>query len=399
MFPFVPWRYSGKVLFLGLSVLFTSIFLTGQESSLSPLPATAPHIRYILNPDDSYSFYASNPSFLPYTLRMDFPVMENLVSSETIPLILVLQPGELDKPLLKLKAGSGERTGFVSDPQFIMGNALSTTPSMDFPYLFPYAHGSKFEVSQGFKGPYTHQGTSQYAVDFVMPEGTPVHAARDGIVADTRNDSSTATSGLDSVTSGNFVTIWHADGTFANYEHLRQDGILVRPGEAVVAGQLIAYSGNTGRSNGPHLHFDVRIPGTDGKMKTIPFSLVNHDGKLVIPVEYGFYYSTHPGQATFPITLGSLFTNEDFSHWIAAAGAKDAITMRSELIDHTRVLFVSNGFSHEQTVEVELRLLNATSSRGRRFSLSLPANSEVFAAILQPVNPADKPDYQVSFRY
>jgi len=47
-----------------------------------------------------------------------------------------------------------------------------------FRYSLPYAAGHSFKVSQGYDGKYSHRGSNRYAVDWEMPEGTPVHAAR-----------------------------------------------------------------------------------------------------------------------------------------------------------------------------------------------------------------------------
>lgn len=87
-----------------------------------------------------------------------------------------------------------------------------------------------------------------------MPTGTPVVASRSGQVVNTEMRF------LDGDTiADHFNLIWiqHADGTVARYFHLSHESALVKNGDAVTQGQVIALSDNTRHSTGPHLHFDV----------------------------------------------------------------------------------------------------------------------------------------------
>jgi murein DD-endopeptidase MepM/ murein hydrolase activator NlpD len=86
-------------------------------------------------------------------------------------------------------------------------------------------------------------------IDLAAPSGTPVYATADGVVARAERFSS----------YGNYIQIEHGGQIETRYAHL--SGYTVAAGEQVRKGQLIGYVGSTGRSTGPHLHYEVRIAG------------------------------------------------------------------------------------------------------------------------------------------
>lgn len=104
-----------------------------------------------------------------------------------------------------------------------------------------------------------HKGRLEYAVDFIVPEGTAIKAALDGIVVDVKQDSDIGGPDKSFDKSGNYIEIRHANGEYSIYEHIREGGALVKVGDKVKGGQVIGYSGNTGwvAHLGPHVHFDV----------------------------------------------------------------------------------------------------------------------------------------------
>jgi murein DD-endopeptidase MepM/ murein hydrolase activator NlpD len=126
------------------------------------------------------------------------------------------------------------------------------------PYRAPFAVGATFPVTQAYPLRATHDtAESMYAVDFGLPDGTPVYAAREGTVINVRHDSFSGAALPQMLDQANVILILHDDGTIAMYAHLHWDSIRVRIGQRVQRGEYIANSGNTGFSTGPHLHFAV----------------------------------------------------------------------------------------------------------------------------------------------
>jgi murein DD-endopeptidase MepM/ murein hydrolase activator NlpD len=139
-------------------------------------------------------------------------------------------------------------------------SAISTPPTPKGPriYKLPFPGGLSFDVCQGNNhvgG--THTGLAAYAWDFCMPTGTAVTAARGGTVRAVRQGSNTGGWGAQFADDANFVVIDHGDGTSGLYMHLMFNGARVKVGDQIQTGQLLAYSGNTGWTSAPHLHFMV----------------------------------------------------------------------------------------------------------------------------------------------
>jgi murein DD-endopeptidase MepM/ murein hydrolase activator NlpD len=98
--------------------------------------------------------------------------------------------------------------------------------------------------------PFTGQADLHTGVDFPAELGVPIRSAAAGVVVNVEKHAA----------YGNFVDIDHGDDLVTRYAHCSK--ILVQPGALIKRGQVVAEVGSTGRSTGPHLHFEVRIHGT-----------------------------------------------------------------------------------------------------------------------------------------
>jgi hypothetical protein len=155
-------------------------------------------------------------------------------------------------------------------------------------YAIPFPAGEAHRIIQGMGGSFSHQGSNQHAVDFECPEGTPVVAAREGVVAALHADATGHGTTEEWTAYGltNFVLIAHDDGTIGQYMHLQPGGVAVRAGQPVARGDLIGYSGNTGFSTTPHLHFQVMTAAADGLgAVSFPFELLVAPRIAAPPVE------------------------------------------------------------------------------------------------------------------
>lgn len=109
-------------------------------------------------------------------------------------------------------------------------------------------------------------------IDFAAPNGTAVRAVADGTVV------AAGYSPWDPKGSyGYQVAIRHADGSYTNHAHLKKGGIKVAVGAKVKAGQIIAYSNNTGASTGPHLHFELHKGAKWNRIDPMPW--IEHLGE------------------------------------------------------------------------------------------------------------------------
>jgi murein DD-endopeptidase MepM/ murein hydrolase activator NlpD len=154
------------------------------------------------------------------------------------------------------------------------GQATDPAPPVPPEVQVPFGCGYTFPVSQTHNGG-SHLQNDTWAWDFRMPEGTPVVAARDGVVRLARGDSKQGGCDPKFAPLANYVVVDHGDGLETQYLHF--SAVVVRPGQPVKAGELLGYSGETGWACGAHLHFKVaRAAGSSWNNPSVSARLVGY---------------------------------------------------------------------------------------------------------------------------
>ncbi|MBE6737715.1 MAG: hypothetical protein E7566_03550 [Ruminococcaceae bacterium] len=110
---------------------------------------------------------------------------------------------------------------------------------------------------------YYSSGSYHGAIDYGCPKGTPVYAAESGTVTVYDGGYGDGYSGCkDGNGWGNYIDVSHSNGYSTRYAHMSTGRFVVKTGSSVKRGQLIGYSGDSGNSSGPHLHFGLYLNGS-----------------------------------------------------------------------------------------------------------------------------------------
>lgn len=248
---------SARIFLFIFSFVFTSIFSQNKWN-----------IRYYHEIEGREAvIYADNEEWMPMSTKFSFKL--NNMSSSLPDGTTVVIPAKSKKievaRLTPIKPNAAN--GFKYDMSINFGNVHIEKYDDDYQYWLPFEKGRTQLIFQGYNGNFSHQNT--LALDFNLKNGDPVHAAREGLVTEVVTKNTKSCPDISCAKYNNYILIMHSDGTFAVYSHLKLNGAAVKPGDTVEKGALIGYSGNTGFSNGPHLHFSVFINSISGERRYI----------------------------------------------------------------------------------------------------------------------------------
>lgn len=213
--------------------------------------------------NNSYELYAENLELMPMSATFVF-TLDNMKSSLPNNKIVVIPPESKRFLVTTLSAVTpNKKFGYGSSSTYTFGDITQTTYDADYIYDLPFGKDKSYRVYQGYNGKISH--FNQAALDFNFKTGEKVYAARAGKVVALEERYNTNCKTKECAKYNNFILLLQPDGTFAEYLHLKQNGVEVKLGDQITKGQLIGYSGNTGWSTGEHLHFGVFLNRMNGE--------------------------------------------------------------------------------------------------------------------------------------
>jgi len=234
---------------------------------------------------DTVDVYVVNLLQWEFTMSMDLE-LEHMRPLRRLPFVESYAAAKSSHAVSLLIDEGTRGWSYRFDLKYLLG-AMEAEHDDGFVYKLPYGAGTPYLVGQAFDGASTHRG--KYAIDWNMPINTEVRAARSGVVIDLNESFVRGGIKPSLKTRANYVKIHHRDGTIGHYAHLKPNGARVRVGDHVATGDLIGYSGNTGFSSGPHLHFEVYTVTPDLTRRTIPIRFETDRNKAVRLLVGRFY--------------------------------------------------------------------------------------------------------------
>ncbi|WP_299337554.1 M23 family metallopeptidase [uncultured Psychroserpens sp.] len=241
-------------------------------------------------PDGSIIMYADNNEICPVSIEINLK-LENLKSSKGNNKVFVIPANTKAHKITTLTRIKQKGKANVSSSNWNnYGIHQAKDYKRDFVYILPFEKDTSYKLSQGYNGTLSHQ--NENALDFSMPVGTDIAAVRDGIVVKVIDKNNRGCPKSDCQKFNNVILVYHNDGTFAEYVHLKQNGAKVKVGDTIKQGQIIGESGNTGWSTAPHLHLVIFVQNVKSRT-TLKTKFKVDDGKQPKFLIEGETYARH----------------------------------------------------------------------------------------------------------
>lgn len=346
---------------------------------------------------DGFEYFVTNNTLVPYTIRLTFSEMKNLTASVGGKTFDRVIPAHSEHyKILELHQKEAEKSTSVDFSYTYTIGDPHLEIDKNFPYLLPFKHGNKIRVGQGNNGAGTHTGIN--AIDFNLDIGDTVYAARAGVVIDTKEDSNTGGYEPKFEPYGNYIKVYHEDGTIGSYVHLKQNGSLVSKGDKIEKGQIIGISGNTGWSSGPHLHFMVS-QNKDFKSISLPIKFMNYEGELFIPQESKSYYGYHPEKATFEVETKEKFDESNYEEQSETSNLDGSIQFYEEKYEDYILIYVDNGMDRKISGVLSVELNNLISTKDLPYEFTVPSKQRIYLLALYPQEDATNFSYKLSGKF
>lgn len=210
---------------------------------------------YYEKTERGYNIFADNKEVCPVSVKVDFDTKNlNIIDGNNNTYII---NASTQRQLLTKLLIVDKSKAYKFSYRFLTNYGNHNLKSYDKNYIYnlPFKKSKTHLVYQGYNGNFSHK--NENAIDFIMSIGTEIAAIREGIVVKVVDENNKRCEKEECKKFNNFIIVFHPDGTFAEYTHLKFNGSLVNVGDNVNKGQTIGYSGNVGWSTGPHLHLVV----------------------------------------------------------------------------------------------------------------------------------------------
>jgi len=202
--------------------------------------------------------YVSNSAYCPVSVSL-YLDMTNMAFSEGKQTLFIVPPRVEKVELGEVTIiDTTLKSKFSYGYDYSLGSVLLTEYDTAYQYELPYKKGLTFKIGKGHKGLSCHKYKT--ALDFIMPKGTEILAARDGIVVYVGDKDENIEFEDRCGQFDNSIYIYHDDGTIAQYSHIKYNSAKVKEGEHVAAGALIASCSNGENKKGSFFHFECLLP-------------------------------------------------------------------------------------------------------------------------------------------